>query len=1424
MRRIALALLPATLLAQNVITTVAGSDEPFPRPPLRSVDAPIGSPGGLVLDTRGNLLITDTDAQLILRASPDGLADVVSGTGIPAFSVDIGENIPASRATLAGLRDIAADSAGNILVLGNGTIRRIAPDGTIATLAGEGVTSGSLPAASKILPDNAGGIYILETFQHRIRRLAAGSLTVIAGSGDPGFSGDNGPANRAELRTPTSIALDSQGNLYVADSGNGRLRRIDRSGVIRTVAGGQIPGQQLLTVAVEPSGGVLFGGRWLRRLNPDGNTTVLIGERAEGFSGDGGPALDASISTILGIAASASGDIFLSDAGNRRIRRIDRTGRISTYAGSGVYRFRGDGGPADAALFSAPAKITADSAGNLYVADFGNRRYRRISAGGNVETLAGLNVNNVTADTGTAPVAPFTEVNGIAVDARGQVYMTDSRNHRVRRLGTDGRVTTFAGNGNPAVLNDPVALAFAPDGSLFVGEGDGNRVRRVAADGSGSRIFAGTGIRAATGDGGPAASAAIESVFDLAVDRGGTLYISTVGTTEQNRPSRIRAVATNGTIRTVAGTPQVPLSSAGVYITVGPDGLLYFTNGCAVFRLTGGGQAERVTGLALQCASDGDGGRAASALLAGPRGIAFDGQGNLAIAEGLSHRVRKILVQAPSVNTSVRSLSFSASARGPSPPAQSFTLNGSITNLPFSITVDDGGSRWLVVEDLRGVTPRIIDVTVDPERVPPGTYEGTIRIDTLTANPTSSTIRVRFEAGPLAPPSLQIDRPSVTFAFPREPVSRRETVQLSNTGSGILPLSINARTANGGGWLQVRPMNGTVTPQSPLQVTLQADSAGLIPGTYTAAVMLSLGSITREIPVTMMVSDADHAILLSQSGLSFTAVQTGGAPPPQDFAVVNLGTGSMAFQASASTLSGGNWLSVSPTEGAATAGAAAPLIQVAINHAGLTPGRYYGQVRVDSATAANSPHTVTVNLEVLGPGENPGAVIQPAELTFEPTVGGAPGAKEVTIYNLTPKPVSFRSRAFGAAILPRDAVVEPNKPLRMIVQPTALDADTRKAGVFLQFSDGVLRGFPIFFRVDPVSTAAAKPGMNAAAGCTPKLLVPSMVSLGQASTVPAGWPAALSVEVKDDCGQAMDEGSVTVSFSNGDPPVSLQPLRDGRWQGTWQSRAAEANRVTLRVEAEQPAPSIRGTREVSADLRASQDPPSIAPDGIVSASSPVAYAPQSQGGLISLNGERFTDNVTLNPSGTPWPTLLAGTEALVGSRRIPLGLASPGQLTGILPADIAPNTTHQILVRRGTSYSRPVPVNVAAVQPGIFTAPGSRQAVATIVREGDRQLNGPDFPARAGDTIIVMCSGLGGTDPAVTAGEAAPEGARVTAPVSAKIGDSPATVVGAVLTAGSVGTYQVTITVPEGAALGDAVPLVIEASGQASAPAALVIR
>jgi uncharacterized protein (TIGR03437 family) len=1391
-----------TAAAQNIITTIAGTDTSFPQGPVRATDASLGEPTGLAFDSRGNLLVADPASDLLLRVSPDGQVDVAAGTGIPAFGVNIGENIPATQATLAGLRDAAADPAGAIHTLNNGVIRRIAPDGTIRTILGEGLGGiAEAGTAWKIAIDRSGNIYILETFKHRVHRLSAnGALAVYAGTGDAGFSGDGAPATNAQLRLPAAIALDDDGNLLIADTGNDRIRRVEASsGLIRTIQ--SAPAVTALAVAAD--GAVLFGGRYLRRLNRDSTVTQLIQERPIGFSGDGGLASAAAVSFIHGIAVGPNGDIYLSDRLNRRVRRINSAGTIATHLGSGVYRFQGDGGPASAALLSSPTKLASDSAGNVVVADFGNQRYRRIRTNGVIETLTGLGSGNVDGTAGQ--FAPFVEVEGVAVNMRGtDAFFSDHRNHRVRRRGPEGRVTVFAGTGVPgfagdggqaaaAQLNQPVAVALGPDGSVYIGDRDNHRVRRVAPDGV-IRTVAGNGRNAFAGDGGLATEASIELVSDLAVDRNGVLYIATYGGVANPGVGRVRRVATSGVIQTVGtGSPSV----RGIYVAVDAEAAnLYFTDGCSVRRQPASGAAVIVAGQRNACGYEGDGFAASGALLAGPAGLAVDQAGNVYIAELLGNRIRKVLAQQPTLTTGARALQFAGTSRGAPPVSQTLQIDGSIPIVPFSIALDDGGRRWLSVEDALGVTPRAMEVSVNPELLAPGTYEGTIRIDTPSATPRSTTVGVRFVVGAPVAPVLVVDRPSITFAYPREAATRSEAVILANGGSGPLPVAV-AAVARAGDWLRVTPGQGIATPRIPLQLVVEANPAGLGPGTYTGAILVRTPNQSMSIPVTMMVSNRDHAVQLSQSGLSYAGVQTGGPPPPQEFAVLNTGSGEMAFQASAATLSGGNWLDVSPREGATIAGGTPPSLQVTVNHAGLSPGRYYGQVRIDAPTAANSPHVLTVNLEVLRPDENPGAVIQPAELTFSPTQGGVPGAREVVIYNLTPGPVSFRSAQLDVAILPRDAVVEPGKPLRVFVQPTSLSAESRRAGAFLQFSDGILRRLPVFLRADQ-GAAAAKRGATA---CASKELVPALISLGQSLTVPAGWPAGLNVEVKDDCGASMSTGSVTVSFSNGDPPVALTSLRDGRWQGTWQGRGGGDPRVVVHIEAQQPDPNLKGARDVIADLRATQDPPSVPADGIVAGLSPVAFAPLAPGALVAVNGERLTENVTDRASTAPLPTQLAGAEVVMTGRRMPLSMASANRIESVVPNDIAPNTTHQILVRRGTSYSRPVSVNVASAQPGIA-------ATSATVEGGN---------------LVILCSGLGATDPSVDAGAAGPNPpASVRAEVRARVNNADARVVSAVLAPGMVGLYRVTIALPEGVS-GDAVPVSIEVAGQV-ATATVAIR
>ena len=307
------------------------------------------------------------------------------------------------------------------------------------------------PRSVAVGPD--GTVYIADAFNHRIRRVVpGGDVTTLAGTGQATFSGDGGPASAATLHFPQGVALDPAGaNLYIADSANHRVRKVDlASGVITTAAGGP----------------------------------------AAGYGGDGGPATAAVLQDPKAVYAAPSGDLFIADTANDRIRRVDRSGIITTVAGTGVTGFSGDGGPATAAQFDGPRSLAGDAAGNLYVADDNNHRVRRIDPSGVITTVAGTGVAGFSGDGGPAVSAELNHPRGLAVDGRGALFVADSMNARVRVIDPAGAVGTVAGcgrqgyggDGGPATvarLFEPRGVAVDAAGRLFVADTLNDRVRMV---------------------------------------------------------------------------------------------------------------------------------------------------------------------------------------------------------------------------------------------------------------------------------------------------------------------------------------------------------------------------------------------------------------------------------------------------------------------------------------------------------------------------------------------------------------------------------------------------------------------------------------------------------------------------------------------------------------------------------------------------------------------------------------------------------------------------------------------------------------------------------------------------------------------------------------------------------------------------------
>jgi RHS repeat-associated protein len=277
-------------------------------------------------------------------------------------------------------------------------------------------------------------------------------ITTVAGNGDDSFSGDGGPATQASLNGPRGVAVGPDGSLYFADIDNARIRRVAPNGIITTVAG-------------------------------TGNAT---------FSGDGGPAAQASLVGPFGVAVGPDGSLYIADADNNRIRRVAPNGIITTVAGTGNATFSGDGGLATQAAVQSPRGVAVGPDGSLYVADRGNQRIRQVAPDGIITTVAGNGVFGFSGDGGPATQASFRIPFGVATGPDGSLYIADRSNQRIRRVAPDGIITTVAGNGSAsfsgdggpatqAALDDPNGVAVGPDGSLDIGDGNNHRIRRVAA-------------------------------------------------------------------------------------------------------------------------------------------------------------------------------------------------------------------------------------------------------------------------------------------------------------------------------------------------------------------------------------------------------------------------------------------------------------------------------------------------------------------------------------------------------------------------------------------------------------------------------------------------------------------------------------------------------------------------------------------------------------------------------------------------------------------------------------------------------------------------------------------------------------------------------------------------------------------------------
>jgi trimeric autotransporter adhesin len=516
-------------------------------------------------------------------------------------------------------------------------------------------TSASFGSPGDVVPDAKGNLYVSDQINCRIRKITVkGAVSTFAGTGICGYGGDGGPATSAMLATPSSLVFDSAGNLLIADSGNSRIRKVSVARTITTFAGNGINGYSgdggpataaslydPNGVSVDPSGNVYIGdtlNHVIRMVDGAGNIHTVAGNHKSGFSGDGGPATSAELSYPQGAISDGTGNLFIADNDNDRVRRVDSSGTITTYAG-GASRQGGSGGPATSAFIGPPVGLFLAQS-QLYISTYSG--IWSVDSATQIITFVAGSLQGVSGFNGDGQVALstlFSAIEGIAMDKAGDLLVADAGNGRIRKIGVDQFVSTVAGgyigDGGPAIqaslsLGFWDHASFDSAGNLYIADYYNNRLRRVSTTGIIS-TFAGNGMTGPPQDNVQATTTFIKPSA-VVVDPGGNVFIA------DGNSARIRKVDSSGTITTFSNL----FVSFSASLATDASGNLYLADGISsVLKIDPSGSATIIAGQSYP-GYNGNGIAATTALLNQPNGLALDNGGNIYISDSGNNRIRKV--------------------------------------------------------------------------------------------------------------------------------------------------------------------------------------------------------------------------------------------------------------------------------------------------------------------------------------------------------------------------------------------------------------------------------------------------------------------------------------------------------------------------------------------------------------------------------------------------------------------------------------------------------------------------------------------------------------------------------------------------------------------------------------------------------------
>ena len=698
-----------------VFNTVVGNAVALDHTDGTGTNARFLNPTGVAVDGAGNIYVADGGDHTVRKVSAGGVVTTLAGSSGQGGSADgTGTN---ARFVYPFAIAVDAFGNVYVTDIGNHNIRKITAGGSVSTVAGSAGVSGSLDGTGSaaqfsfpqgIAVDGVGNIFVADTNNSTIRKITtSGVVTTFAGVAGQ-FGTADGTGGSALFNYPFGLAVDAAGNVYVADNGSSTIRKITSGGTVTTFAGsGGVTGSgdgaasaarfdHPSAVAVDAAGNVYVidtSNQTVRKINTNGNVSTLAGSPTVVGRADGAGAA-ASFFYPGGIAVTGGGAVYVADTGNHSLRAITAAGVVSTLAGAAGLSGTVDGG-GSAALFAYPGGIAIDGSGNLYIADHDNHTIRKMNSSGGVTTLAGAAKIPGSAD-GVGGAARFNGPTGVAVDGSGNVYVADAGNTSIRKITANGTVTTFAGFsgvggsndgvGAAARFNTPQGIAVDSVGNVYVADTNNCTVRKITPAGSVTTI-AGAAGQTGSSDG-AGGSARFNGPYAVAVDGAGNVYVADFFN------ATIRKITATGTVSTLAGFAGQPgltdgfAGSArfnqpyGVAVDGGGNVFVADTYNRAVRKITAAGSVTTLSGP--------------NARFYYPQGIAVDGGGNLYVADGDNQSVAKgVFVVSPPSGSPIASATVGAGQSG------SLTFGAAVpatTTYQWQVSTDTGAT-WTSINN-----------------------------------------------------------------------------------------------------------------------------------------------------------------------------------------------------------------------------------------------------------------------------------------------------------------------------------------------------------------------------------------------------------------------------------------------------------------------------------------------------------------------------------------------------------------------------------------------------------------------------------------------------------------------------------------------------------------------------------------------------